>query len=69
MGAWYQMGEHAGQATGAVETLLPIAFGKRNDLDLSPLPRRMNKLIFAEVNADMGKLQSAGIEKNQITRH
>jgi hypothetical protein len=48
---------------------LPIALGKRNDLDLSALPRRMNKVILAEVNADMGKLQPAGIEKNQITRH
>ena len=49
--------------------LLPIALGNRNDFDLSPLPRRMNKTIFAEVNTDMRKLQSAGIEKNQITRH
>src|SRR6202162_1863329 len=69
MGAWYEMGEHTDQATGTVETLLPIALGKRNDLYLSALPRRMNKTTFAEVNTDMGKLQSAGIEKNQITRH
>ena len=69
MGAWYESGKRTHQATGAVEMLLPIALGQRNDFDLSALPRRMNKTIFAEVNADMGKLQSAGIEKNQITRH
>jgi len=66
--AWYQRRERTGQATGTVEMLLPIALGKRNDLDLSALPRCMNKTILAEVNADMGKLQSAGVEKNQITR-
>jgi hypothetical protein len=49
--------------------LLPIDLGKRNDLDLSALSRCMNKTIFAEVNTDMGKLQPAGIEKDQIARH
>ena len=69
MGAWYQRRERTDQATGAVEMPLPIALGERNYLDLSALPRRMDKTILAEVNADMGKLQSAGVEKDQIARH
>ena len=67
-GGRYQIGERADQATRAVEVLVPIVLGERHDLDLSASPRRMDKTTLAEVNADVGKLQSAGIEKNQIAR-
>jgi hypothetical protein len=69
LGSRYQIRERAHQTASPVKVLLPISLGKGNDFNLSAFPRRVDKPVLAEVDTDMGKLQLAGVEEDEIARH
>ena len=65
-------GRHSGarligiDAAGAVESLCPVAVTQILDADAAAAARSVDKLVVAEIDADMGKGVAHGVEEDQI---
>lgn len=52
----------------AVKPLFPVTHIHTLDPDLPALRRRMNELVVAKIDPDMGKRAPQSVVKNQISR-
>ena len=65
--AGIRLGTHR-HSPRAVESALPEARIQCGNLDLASAPRRMDELVVAEIDADVGEREPPGVEEHEIAR-